>query len=320
MPSAFGNEEYPALPFLNAFKNNISVSGLSAGAFFAEQMHVAYSQHISGAAFIAGGPYWCAKNSTQTALKKCMKGWTSHETSWAEAEKQEELGNIDPLDNLKDDRVFIFSGKNDIIVAKNTAIELGQFYRKILTDKGEQRSIFTNRAGHGLPTLNYGHDCEKAAYFNAPWLLNCDYDSAGHMLRFLYPGLLAAGEFNESSLHQFSQEEFISERDSGLGNMGYVYIPKVCLEKRCRLHVSFHGCEQAPESIGDLFVTQAGYNRWAESNEIIVLYPSAKKSLIIPFNPMGCFDWWGYSGSNYHTKQGVQMKAIMAMLQRLTSS
>jgi len=38
----------------------ISLSGISAGAFMAQQFHVAHSAHIAGVGLIAGGPYRCA--------------------------------------------------------------------------------------------------------------------------------------------------------------------------------------------------------------------------------------------------------------------
>jgi hypothetical protein len=34
-------------------------------------------------------------------------------------------------------------------------------------------------------------------------------------------------------------------------------------------------------------------------------------------NPKGCWDWWGYSGANYHTKEGVQIKAVVGMIEQL---
>ena len=37
-----------------------TVSGLSAGAFMAVQLQVAYSASIAGAGVVAGGPYYCA--------------------------------------------------------------------------------------------------------------------------------------------------------------------------------------------------------------------------------------------------------------------
>lgn len=40
-------------------KKQVSVSGLSSGAFFAVQMHVAYSGTFMGAGVFAGGPFYC---------------------------------------------------------------------------------------------------------------------------------------------------------------------------------------------------------------------------------------------------------------------
>ncbi len=53
----------------------------------------------------------------------------------------------------------------------------------------------------------------------------------------------------------------------------------------------FHGCLQTLEDIQDLFYTKTGYNEWAEANNIIVVYPQAKKSTVFPLNPNGCWDW-----------------------------
>jgi poly(3-hydroxybutyrate) depolymerase len=38
-----------------------TVSGLSSGAFFASQYHVAFSSEVAGAGIVAGGPYYCAQ-------------------------------------------------------------------------------------------------------------------------------------------------------------------------------------------------------------------------------------------------------------------
>src|SRR3954467_11878831 len=39
---------------------SVTVSGISSGAFFAHQFHVAYSSLVTGAGIVAGGPYGCA--------------------------------------------------------------------------------------------------------------------------------------------------------------------------------------------------------------------------------------------------------------------
>ena len=54
--------------------SDVTVSGLSSGAFMAVQLHVAYSSIISGAAVYAGGPYWCAMGNLNTAMMDCMVG------------------------------------------------------------------------------------------------------------------------------------------------------------------------------------------------------------------------------------------------------
>lgn len=59
----------------------------------------------------------------------------------------------------------------------------------------------------------------------------------------------------------------------------------------CRLHVAFHGCRQFAESVGTVFVEHSGLNAWAESNNIIVLYPQTVNSDVLPFNPKACWDW-----------------------------
>ncbi|MCP4379638.1 MAG: hypothetical protein GY794_26155, partial [bacterium] len=82
-------------------------------------------------------------------------------------------------------------------------------------------------------------------------------------------------------------------------------------------HVAFHGCEQNAEEIGDAFYRHAGYNEWADANRIIVLYPQTVATIGQPFNPKGCWDWWGYNGPEYAAKGGAQIAAVHAMLRRL---
>ena len=61
----------------------------------------------------------------------------------------------------------------------------------------------------------------------------------------------------------------------------------------------------------------AGYNRWADANRIVVLYPQAAQSLVAPFNPRGCWDWWGYSGADYAARSGAQLSSVHRMLAAL---
>jgi poly(3-hydroxybutyrate) depolymerase len=65
------------------------------------------------------------------------------------------------------------------------------------------------------------------------------------------------------------------------------------------------------------FAKETGYNRWADANRIVVLYPQAAKSWFWPFNPWGCWDWWGYSGADYATRNAAQLATVHAMLTAL---
>jgi len=95
-------------------------------------------------------------------------------------------------------------------------------------------------------------------------------------------------------------------------------VPQRCQSEHCRVHVAFHGCRQGAAEIGERFVREAGYNRWADANGLIVLYPQAiQRYSPFAFNPRGCWDWWGYTGALYHTKSAPQIRAVKAMLERL---
>ena len=117
----------------------------------------------------------------------------------------------------------------------------------------------------------------------------------------------------------FDQTQFAGAL-SGMASAGYVYIPASCqaAAAKCAVHVVFHGCSQSAQEVGNAVYGKLGYNEWADTNGIIVLYPQVNKSTI-PFNPQGCWDWWGYSGLNFQTKGGMQPSAVHAMVERLTA-
>lgn len=74
--------------------------------------------------------------------------------------------------------------------------------------------------------------------------------------------------------------------------------------------------------IGNRWVTDAGINEWADTNELVVVYlDTIASSASGPTNPNACFDWWGYSnqyGPNYALRSGLQMSVLYAMVQRVT--
>ena len=166
---------------------------------------------------------------------------------------------------------------------------------------------------------------------------NAPYDAQGILLQHIY-GTLNPKNTTALTGHivAFSQTEFTLDAHGGANNLhismadtGYAYVPADCEAMQpCRVHVAFHGCQQSAEKIQDAFYRFAGYNEWADTNRLIVLYPQTIASYPVlpslPANPQGCWDWWGYndffdSQGKYATKQGLQIAAVQRMLDRLAS-
>jgi hypothetical protein len=265
----------------------------------AVQMHVAHSATIAGAAVIAGGPYYCAMGSAWTAYFNCATpGWWTPlppvSVLKAATDRLAQAKLIDATSHLASARVWLFSGTQDRTVAPEVVRELAAYYALY----GVKAMLIDDKpAGHAMVTLDAGNkDCGAT---REPYINDCDYDAAGELLQHLLGPLKPP--VKEGPLREFDE--------------GYVYVPKACEKERCRVHVAFHGCRQS----GERFPREAGYNRWAEANALIVLYPQVKASWM-PFNPRGCWDWWGYTGTAYATRDGTQIRAVREMLERLSAS
>jgi len=304
----------PSADSANSFRidaDRVTVSGISSGAYMAGQLHVAYSGLFSGAGLLAGGPYYCAGGSMSQALGPCVKGGDLPiDDITASVDEFVVGGAIDDSANLRDDRVWIFHGTADDTVDQSVSHAAAEFYRRFLPP--EQLVMVSDvDVVHGMPTLSEGQPCDT---FAAPFLNACDYDAAGELLKQLYGPLNPPGD-TTAELLPVSQEAFA---DAELTEQGWLYAPEDCRNgAECGLHVALHGCAQSDQYVGKAFVTGAGYNRWAETNRLLVLYPQVDSSKLAPVNPLGCWDWWGYTGSDYATKAGPQMAAIRALIDSL---
>jgi poly(3-hydroxybutyrate) depolymerase len=306
----------PPLPGLGAAEK-ATVSGLSSGAYMAVQFHVAHSARISGAAAIAGGPYYCAQGRLRTAYHNCMKPGRfaplpPPSSLRTHADDLAALGRIDSTAHLAGSRVWLFTGSSDKTVTQPVVEALYDFYSAY---KALAVIVRHERAGHAMVTEDAGNtDC---AATRPPFINDCDYDAAGAFLQHLAGPLASPSTKPGGRLASFDQRPFGGKAIS-MDDEGFVYIPKECENARCRVHVAFHGCRQGRSAVSDQFARLSGYNRWADTNRIIVLYPQAVPSALPTYNPNGCWDWWGYTGTNYHTKEGAQMRAVKAMLDRLS--
>lgn len=314
-PCAWGADRLPAL---SAELTETSVSGLSSGAYMAVQFHVAHASIVKGAGIFAGGLWGCAKGNADRATGECSQGSPSAKPFVDAATEAARQGTIDSPAALARSRVWLFSGSNDGVVRQSATDALVDFYRALLPG---QQVFYRNdlAAGHALVTLDHGDRCELTG---GQFIAACGYDAAGALLQFIYGRLAPPGTPSNASLRPFDQTEFAvgGARSTALADEGYVYIPKTCASTGgCRTHVALHGCRQSAESVGDAFYRYAGYNQWAETNRIIVVYPQARATWGMPLNPYGCWDWWGYTGSGYLTKAAPQIAALRAMVDRVAS-
>jgi poly(3-hydroxybutyrate) depolymerase len=302
------------LPRLAIEPDGITVSGASSGGYMATQFHVAHSRLVKGAGIFAAGPWYCARGAMSRALGECFDKSSSAPGTpelVAIARRDAAAGRIDPLAGLANGRVWVFRGRRDDKVAKPVVDGLVEFYRAFVPAPNVAYVTAVD-AAHGVPTVATGAACGVTA---APYLNKCDYDGAGEMLAFLYGPLQPAGAAGRAV--EFDQRQY--DPSGSLAATGYVHVPTACTSGRpCRLHVALHGCRQGAEYVGDAFVAGAGYSRWAEANRIVVLYPQARRSLLMPFNPQGCWDWWGYADADYATQAGTQVRAIRAMVKAIS--
>jgi poly(3-hydroxybutyrate) depolymerase len=327
-----------ALPALNAAIADSSVSGLSSGAFMAVQFGTAWSSTIRGVGVVSGGPFWCAQASASTATGPCMEGPPPPlDVSTGLADRKAASGDIDPTDNLARQQIYLFHGYNDSVVARAVTDATAAFYDHYLGDRHNGHLFYQTALGAGhafvVPDTADAAGLNDCPASRRPYIDRCGYDQAGIILRHIYGALdpPSRPEALSGTVKSFDQASYAKPDTPGslsLGREGFVFVPKDCeaaTGPACRVHIVLHGCEQNAGTIDRTLVDKAGFNAWADTNRIIVLYPqTTARPLPLPFqplNPFACWDWWGYvhADDSYVTKSGRQITAIKAMLDALTA-
>lgn len=283
----------------------VTVSGVSAGGHMAHQLHIAYSDLFSGAGILAAGPFGCAQGDLTTAMRRCMsslEGELPVAEMAAEIRAASQDGRLAPVENLADDRVWLFRGTLDTVVAAGVNDAVSALYAEFMP-AANLRYVNDLHAAHHFPVRGAGHACQES---QPPFLGDCDYDAAGELLRHLYPDL--AGQAPAVGDHLLSAE-LPGAEEAGLGPSIYLYVPGACQEApgACALHVVLHGCAQSREQLGLEFIQFSGYLPWAEGNAMVLAFPQVVPSTV---NPYACWDWWGYTGPDYRWRDGAQMRVL----------
>jgi poly(3-hydroxybutyrate) depolymerase len=349
-PGAFADSATTQpLPALNIDITQTSVSGFSSGGFMAVQLGVAYSSIIKGVGVVAGGPYYCSQGSAIIATTKCS--CTILPTSACEVtatstnvpklvsftKASSASHKIDDAANIVAQRVITISGASDATVPRPVVAQLLAYYAALGVPAQNISEIELDNAGHVMPTMNYGVTCNKT---ESPFIGKCHVDGAKEILGWIYgPDPLApsTASTKKGSYIRFDQTRYLPADPAsgfawttGMDTTGWLYVPATCKAREaCRLHIVLHGCEQGQDYLplqsppggglffGTTFLRHAGYAQWADNNRIVVLFPQA---VSIPGrNPDGCWDWWGYTGDHFADQQGLQLRTIRNMIDRLVS-
>lgn len=338
----------------NVQRGQSSVSGLSSGAFMTVQLHLAHSSSFLGAGVIAGGPFRCVESYrgaallaedayVQNALYICMNPLVPQAGPNAErlaelARRTAQAGEIDAVEHLAEQRVYLFTGSKDEVVYSDVVARTRRFY-ELLGVKQDRIAYHDNiPAGHSIITDN-PEDSPLGAN-EPPYINHGGFMQSHDILRHLYGKLAPPSAQLSGRLFRFDQGEFFGHQArASMSPYGYAYVPQAVEEgARARVHIALHGCKQGynyvnyvngrPDSrnvppYGNRYVTTTGYNHLADSNNLIVLYPQAQGTDDgATQNPDGCWDWWGYTSPDprqpdYYSRNAIQIQAIHGMLARL---
>ncbi|MFF0751723.1 hypothetical protein [Streptomyces sp. NPDC004267] len=301
----------PPLPKLDIA--GVYVTGVSSGGFMATQLQVAHSALFKGAGIIAAGPYDCGQG-TVIGFEACDLGiglpvLEQQAVAWANQ------GRIDPVAHLRNKPVYTYHGTLDPVVNPLLSDAGVQFYKDFGADT---RYHDGDPAGHAWVTPYGPVACSLTS---APFMNNCFDDPEGEMLTHWF------GHVNppntgapRGTLSRFDQNRYAPGGFApwyAMDTTGQLYVPPACAAGRpCGLVVALHGCLSGQYLLGDRFAAWGNLDTYADTNDLVVLYPQAIATTL-PFNPQGCWDWFGYNGPDFALKSAPQTTAITNMVHAL---
>ncbi len=249
--------------------------------------------------------------------------------------------------NIAKQRVLIYQGQNDQIVRPEMADKLKEFYSRLGVSASDLK-VMMEPGNHNFPTTREdGFSCSDT---RVPFIANCQRDTAGDILEHLLERKLVRGQFNILHLKKIEQKG----APTSLASYGYLYATPFCLNNptACDLHVALHGCQMSDDfdanfqslyqnkvqlthllgvsnyemmarrpQMGALsFARRSGYAEYAEdvSNNVMILFPQTQiTSANYPANPNGCWDWFGWTGSDYATNKGSETSWLNTYIQQI---
>ena len=247
----------------------------------------AYSNRIAGLGQIESGSYAdgrVAGNNFTFANVSAMVSYTQASAA---------AGRIAPLDGVARAPIWVMEGGNDTCARQIPAGSYA-FYRRLTARQSSVVFKVVAGAEHGFVTDRTPTcaSCQPCGTLGA-MVQECGFDMAHAMLTHLLGPLSPRVSPIASHLMTVNQSTFWpadakTEQDIGMDRAAFVYVPAECAaaasggqnKSTCRIHVIYPGCfcsvatsPPGRPSTGIDIVTYGGFNDWAESNRIIMLYP-----------------------------------------------
>ena len=258
----------------------VSVSGVSSGAYMAIQLHIAYSDIFMGVGSIAGGPYYCAEDWGPEKIDgiklTCMMGLGADVTAKKyidAARKADADGTISPLANLKDDKIYLFNSQSDQVINPLLGLITKTFYKDFVESSASQIEAwaFIPQYGpfypvaHGMPTDNKLFDkyqnignlmtpcspsnSQQYSWFpnqflrgNDPWMYHCD-------MGWFSGYNLAADILSQMYGHMKRNQPADLNRMYSFSQLDYVGIPAVTTQAELHaMGLGDHGYVYVPEN------------------------------------------------------------------------
>lgn len=303
--------------------SRVAVTGISSGGFMATQLQLAYPELFPRAAVLAGGPYDCAVIAG--SMGKCLYPATLNaqqiETAVDNAIRKSKAGSLGDLSKLAKGIVYVLYGTEDIVVGAGIAGAVTKFYKTLKQKDAALAGLTvtedgTRKFAHTFPTYLAPppEDCDKSV---SPYLGHCRFDGALDILQHLYPDVTTGNEPSkqDGTFMKLVSDRFRSTKTAFIGPNTYLYQPKVCRDGNpCGMLLVLHGCNQNEAAVGQTFARNVGFNRWADDYRLVIVYPQTRTA----DENYGCWDWWGYTGQQFDTREAPQMAWLQNLIVRLT--
>lgn len=299
------------------FGVQFTVSGHSSGGSMASQHFVAYSERILGLGHFQAAPYGCSKETRSSCLTRPQNLQVDNLVQYTNDAAK--TGTIDNPSNMKTRPIWVFSGARDSIVVPGVVEKASEYYKHFSNNVAY---VDLQAAQHAFVTDISWSGSNACGGLRTPFINNCGYDMPGAMFRHLYGDLSPRANpsisLPSSRFVQIDQSSFVPNGQTAqsvqMETRAFAYVPSGCTAdpSRCRVHVMYHGCNSGVAVVGSAIYTHAGFNYWAETNNIIVLYPQTEGSR--------CWDWTGDVNSDYDSKSSLQMMTVNNMVDGLAAA